>query len=185
MPIEFRCTGCNRLLRTADDSAGKQAKCPSCGATVPIPGPAANPFSGPGSAPFAGGAAPSAGPFGGAPATGGSVPFSGPESINPYRAPLVSDAPRAQPVPSGGWAPTRIDVGDVLSRSWRIFQDRFGLCVLVNLGFLAILFLVGAVVTGCRVGLVIGIVGGGGDPMVGNLVGFPIIFVQIAIQTWL
>ena len=31
MPIEFRCTQCNKLLRTADASAGKKAKCPDCG----------------------------------------------------------------------------------------------------------------------------------------------------------
>jgi phage FluMu protein Com len=37
MPIEFRCTQCGKLLRTADTTAGKQAKCPSCGAVVTIP----------------------------------------------------------------------------------------------------------------------------------------------------
>src|SRR5690606_26481769 len=37
MPIEFRCSQCQKLLRTPDDTAGKQAKCPSCGAVVPIP----------------------------------------------------------------------------------------------------------------------------------------------------
>jgi hypothetical protein len=37
MPIEFRCTNCNRLLRTQDDTAGKQAECPGCGAVAPIP----------------------------------------------------------------------------------------------------------------------------------------------------
>ena len=39
MPIEFRCTGCQRLLRTADDSVGKPAKCPECGAIVTVPQP--------------------------------------------------------------------------------------------------------------------------------------------------
>jgi len=37
MPIEFRCDQCNTLLRTPDDTAGKQAKCPSCGAILPVP----------------------------------------------------------------------------------------------------------------------------------------------------
>jgi hypothetical protein len=37
MAIEFRCTGCQKLLRTADETAGKQAKCPQCGSVVPIP----------------------------------------------------------------------------------------------------------------------------------------------------
>ncbi len=46
MPIEFRCGGCGKLLRTADDSAGKQAKCPDCGTVqmVPLPQPAPPPF---------------------------------------------------------------------------------------------------------------------------------------------
>jgi phage FluMu protein Com len=39
MAIEFRCTGCQKLLRTADETAGKQAKCPQCGTIVPIPTP--------------------------------------------------------------------------------------------------------------------------------------------------
>ncbi len=30
MPIEFRCLQCGKLLRTGDDTAGKQAKCPEC-----------------------------------------------------------------------------------------------------------------------------------------------------------
>jgi len=41
MPIEFRCTECGRLLRTPDDTAGKQAQCPACGTLSTIPPPAA------------------------------------------------------------------------------------------------------------------------------------------------
>lgn len=37
MAIEFRCVKCNKLLRTGDDTAGKQAQCPECGAITPIP----------------------------------------------------------------------------------------------------------------------------------------------------
>lgn len=37
MPIEFYCTQCNRLLRTPDDSVGKQAKCPECSAILVVP----------------------------------------------------------------------------------------------------------------------------------------------------
>ena len=42
MAIEFRCTGCQKLLRTSDETAGKQARCPQCGMVVPIPLPAAD-----------------------------------------------------------------------------------------------------------------------------------------------
>ncbi len=37
MPIEFRCDQCGQLLRTPDDSAGKSAKCPACGAVRQVP----------------------------------------------------------------------------------------------------------------------------------------------------
>jgi hypothetical protein len=37
MPIEFRCSGCSKLLRTPDESVGKQARCPHCGAVVDVP----------------------------------------------------------------------------------------------------------------------------------------------------
>jgi hypothetical protein len=40
MAIDFRCSQCGRLLRTGDETAGRQAQCPQCGAITPIPGPA-------------------------------------------------------------------------------------------------------------------------------------------------
>lgn len=44
MSIEFRCSQCQRLLRTGDDTAGKQAQCPECGAITTIPSVAAAGF---------------------------------------------------------------------------------------------------------------------------------------------
>jgi phage FluMu protein Com len=91
MAIEFRCAQCGRLLRTADDTAGKPAQCPECGAitTIPVPGAAIPPTSGSApESPFAAGG-------GGAAGAGGSSPFgpSGPqagpagEPQNPYQSP--------------------------------------------------------------------------------------------------
>ncbi len=37
MAIEFRCTQCSKLLRIGDEAAGGQAKCPECGAILPVP----------------------------------------------------------------------------------------------------------------------------------------------------
>ncbi|MEN6459047.1 MAG: hypothetical protein ABFC63_08960 [Thermoguttaceae bacterium] len=37
MSIEFRCNQCGRLLRTGDDTAGRQAQCPVCGAIRIVP----------------------------------------------------------------------------------------------------------------------------------------------------
>lgn len=40
MAIEFRCDQCSKLLRTTDDKAGANAKCPQCGTQVTVPSPA-------------------------------------------------------------------------------------------------------------------------------------------------
>jgi hypothetical protein len=47
MPIQFHCSGCGRLLRTGDETAGRQAQCPACGglSLVPIAGAAAGGFA--------------------------------------------------------------------------------------------------------------------------------------------
>ena len=42
MTIEFHCPTCQKLLRTADDKAGRQAKCPDCGNAVTVPQPSAS-----------------------------------------------------------------------------------------------------------------------------------------------
>ena len=37
MTIEFNCPRCDKVLRTTDDKAGRQAKCPGCGELITIP----------------------------------------------------------------------------------------------------------------------------------------------------
>jgi predicted RNA-binding Zn-ribbon protein involved in translation (DUF1610 family) len=44
MTIEFHCSNCNKLLRTADDRAGARAKCPDCGTAITVPGGAGGDF---------------------------------------------------------------------------------------------------------------------------------------------
>lgn len=95
MPIEFRCNQCGKLLRTGDETAGRQAQCPECGALSKVPGLADATAAPPPLAPLGGqssaspGAAPgspfSAGPqFGGA--TGSENPYQSPGSYT-YRVP--------------------------------------------------------------------------------------------------
>ena len=126
MPIEFRCAKCSRLLRTPDDSAGKQAKCPECGEVTTIPAgsdPPTPPAGGPAS------------PFG--PASAGQSPFDagapvGPSAAdqNPYRSPVDFSPPATGYRASTGQIyPTQIDLGDVLSRTWTVFKDRLGICL--------------------------------------------------------
>lgn len=47
MPIEFRCSGCGKLLRVPDEAAGKQAQCPACGRVLPVPAFSASPTAPP------------------------------------------------------------------------------------------------------------------------------------------
>jgi hypothetical protein len=87
MPIEFRCSGCSKVLRTPDESVGKQARCPHCGAVVDVPhaapgGPGAG-TPGPGS--VSPQPAPPASPFG----------ETNPFSDNPYVSPPSGAAGRA------------------------------------------------------------------------------------------
>jgi hypothetical protein len=66
MPIEFRCSQCGKLLRTGDETAGRPAQCPECGALTTIPG--ATTPSGP---------TPPLAPLGGEYLTASGTPYSG------------------------------------------------------------------------------------------------------------
>jgi hypothetical protein len=78
MPIEFRCSRCGKLLRTGDDTGGRQAQCPGCGtiSTVPDPSAPLSDASVPPLAPLNAGSPFSAGPIAAA---------ANPE--NPYQSP--------------------------------------------------------------------------------------------------
>lgn len=107
MPIEFRCTKCQKLLRTPDGSSGREAKCPQCGAIVKIPEPAA--YEQAASAP---------------------VPPAPSSPDNPYASPTRPAGPEsAARSVEQVFRPTRIEVGDVLSRTWEIFKLRWLSCV--------------------------------------------------------
>jgi phage FluMu protein Com len=137
MPIEFRCTKCNRLLRTPDGSVGFEARCPECGATVIVPsestagpestsdtagsyGPPPPPPSPPGS------------PFGSAASGQAGSPFGAPSGMpagdptNPYASPAYAGSEMAYAGPAGPLVPTTIDFGDILHRTWEIFKRSWG-----------------------------------------------------------
>lgn len=105
MPIEFRCTNCQKLLRVPDETAGKQAKCPSCNMVLTIPS---------------------------AEAAAVGPPPPPPAAINPYQAPTQSTVGPPEFTGSpGGFGPTRIDAMEVLRNGWQIFQARMGNVILV------------------------------------------------------
>jgi hypothetical protein len=95
MPIEFSCSACQTKVRTPDDSAGKMARCPKCGATLQIPAASQASASPAGFAP----PPPGFSPLGSSPPGGKSLgpqlapapnPFSdqaSPQGVNPYQSP--------------------------------------------------------------------------------------------------
>ena len=116
MAIEFRCTQCGKLLRTGDETAGKHAKCPQCGAVMTIPA--------------AGGAAPPpVPPGGGTPFSGaGAQPAGTAGSANPYQSP-TSFTPLGAGQAPGAITPTTLDFGDIFNRTWSIFKEQWGMCL--------------------------------------------------------
>jgi phage FluMu protein Com len=126
MAIEFRCSQCNKLLRTGDDTVGKKAKCPECGAVMTIPEATA---IGAGS------------PF----AAGGAPPSFPPDTGNPYQSPS-SYAPGGPGESGPPMSKGTLDFNDVFSRTWTIFKEQWGMCVVVFLLFTVIRFVFNLVV---------------------------------------
>ncbi len=119
MPIEFRCTKCSKLLRTPDETGGKQARCPQCGTILAIPVPAAAP------------ATPAPSPPTPAPA-GLSRAALAPASANPYQSSTVT-SPSAGVTPAAGYG--KLDVSDAFARAWAIFKPNIGRCIGIVLLF--------------------------------------------------
>ena len=109
MPIEFRCTQCNRLLRTEDGTEGKEARCPGCGAVVRIPTGAERPFARPAE--------------------------SSEATANPYQPPSMAAILSDETQVPGEFRPTPITVEGVLSRTWQIFKARALECIAIVIGF--------------------------------------------------
>src|SRR5262249_42828119 len=120
MPIEFRCTGCQKLLRTQEGTEGKQAKCPVCGTLTVIPNPNLPP-------PLPGETPP-------------PLPAGAPTPI-PIPAAHVATAP---PGVTPSLVARSIDVLELLTTAWRIFYSRMGICIAATL----LLFIVSGAITG-------------------------------------
>jgi len=169
MPIEFRCTACGKLLRTPDQTHGQQAKCPACGAGVTVP--EAGQSSPPGTAPGR------REPFGGASDYG----YGQPDSLNPYQSPgeippeTTPFGPGFQPT---GVRPTRIDFGEVFSQTWKVFTQRWAMCLGVALVCFVINFIVGQI--GGTALQLLAMAGAGG-----LLVGIVIYVAALIFQAWI
>lgn len=172
MSIEFRCPHCQRLLRVPDGSEGKQAQCPQCQAMVQVPAPGAPP------------AAPS-------PTPGSPNPFptnfpaaaAPPASDNPYQAPASAFAPQHAGVGPEIYplVPTKMDLGDVLNRTWEIYKTQLGMMVLVGFVFIVMVYAFSFVMGLIQQAAIVAI----GDPAAAiplTLAGQPF---QMLFQMWL
>jgi hypothetical protein len=141
MPIEFTCPECRRLLRVPEQSAGKKAKCPSCGAIVAIPSDTPptteedDISTGPSQVPAPSQSA--ANPFADVAPGGRSVGSFADEAFdpeNPYASSAaVAVTPSATAHPKAGVRPTRFTFGDVLNHTWAVYTDQLGICIVVTL----------------------------------------------------
>jgi DNA-directed RNA polymerase subunit RPC12/RpoP/uncharacterized membrane protein len=159
MPIEFRCSRCQRLLRTADDTAGKQTKCPECGAVLMIPAP-----------PPSGAPLPMT-PRPAAPSNSPSPPMHGaaPSPANPFMSP--GGQPFGTPMATAG--PGTLDVGEVLGATWAIYSQNVGTLV-VGMLLLILIYLIAtvpfALIFGIGIAISIGLTQAGNEAA-GVLVG--------------
>ena len=135
MPIEFPCQQCNKLLRTPDESAGKQAKCPECGLIQAVP---ANPQEGLGEKTSAAKpSTPLANPFAESQTPQPNAAGDRVEDYNPYASPIETK-PTISPGKAGSLQHSKISLEDVLTRLFEVFKKHLGPCLLFGLVLLGI-----------------------------------------------
>lgn len=128
MTIKFSCQHCGKLLTTSDDKAGRKARCPHCGDVLIVP-----------SAEFVSLSAPRA-------------PAATEPTQDRRRCPLCGTLLSAaeQRCPACGESlpqarftnrqqPRRIQPGEVMSATWNMFGQRFGLLVSAYLMFIMLI----------------------------------------------
>jgi hypothetical protein len=152
--IEFRCEGCQKLLRTSDDKAGATAKCPQCGMAVLVPAPSFAPpaarepvrrgFEAPGPERSEDERDEDEHEEGGREGPPPSLGDSGAEDfracpmcgekirVNATRCRYCGEATGSRRlVGAGGEARGQLDIGSIFSRSWKIFSQEMGMCLAI------------------------------------------------------
>ena len=154
MTIEFHSPSCQKVLKTADDKAGIEARCPGCGELVIVPSPDLNSpeqllevVDDVGDAVAAPGD--SAGPAPAAQSGGASgemmpCPMCGAEIRKAATRCRFCGESLVRQETEGGLG--RIEAGEILTRTWNIFQKNLGILVgsaLVLLGITVVSVLAG------------------------------------------
>lgn len=174
MPVEFRCPSCSKLLRTPDESAGKKAKCPQCGAIVDVPAEdrAAGVPQQPVQEKVFADTRRSAGDYPPSPSAAGVH--------NPYAAPRVSDTPFYATTSLGELHHTQVNVDGVLATTWKIFAEQLGPLALAGLVLFGVNFAL----------QLFGQIGGAvaqASNEIAVIVAFTVVnmLISIVVQTWL
>jgi hypothetical protein len=128
MPIEFGCSGCRNQLRVADEHAGKDARCPQCGAINRVPDSAST-FS----ARRSDETAKKDWAFGEAGQSTAPSPF-GAAAINPYAAPQAA----SYEPDYGQQGPRAVGAETVFNHAFKVWQDNLGLLVGVTVVIAAV-----------------------------------------------
>jgi hypothetical protein len=163
MTIEFLCTNCQQPLRVPDTAAGKHARCPQCSTIQAVPAtPGEVDFSERSPGPSPG--------FGDSPFSQREPKLSpgmtelrkpwdgGNEPVNPYASP-AGGFNESRPL-SGAIGHQRVEIGDVMNYSFRIWQDNLGLLVGATFVTAVIMLLINSA-GGSAIGVMFG-----GDPVI-------------------
>lgn len=167
MAIEFHCNNCGKLLSVPDGSGGREAKCPACATVCEIPLLPESP-----------------------PPLQGGVPDDSPAGVpapsaNPYEAPHATEfPPRNESVEAGEISHQYVDVGEVLSRSWAIYKNQFGMLLALVLVGVA-LILVGQLAIQFTTQILGVIAAGIGGPVLMVPLALVLFVAQILFQQWI
>ncbi len=137
MAIEFDCPYCGRTLKTADEKAGVQAKCPGCSEVITVPGtphaPKVSRTPEPPTRPVERDADDSPSPVRDEPVGEfKTCPMCG-EKIRAQAAKCRHCGEELRKSKEREFQPTRVEIGPIFNESWEIFQKNVGPCVLLTL----------------------------------------------------